>query len=372
MMAKESTTLALDLYRELAGSDENLFFSPYSIKTALAMTYAGARENTAKQMDHVLHFPDDVTLHPAIAKLESRLKAISEKGHIQLNVANALWPQEKYPFLTEFCDLLETYYHVTVTPLDYIEKTEEARNTINQWVEEKTNQKIKELIAKDDVTPETTLVLTNAIYFKGDWAAQFDPQLTEEAAFFLLNGDTAATQLMHQEQEYNYGKIGNLQIIELPYQEDDLSMIVILPVKPDGIAALDKEMTAENLDKWLPVLRRQKVEVFLPKFKMESYFDLSDTLITMGMPEAFDSRADFSGMDGSKWLSITKVLHKAFVGVNEEGTEAAAATAVIMSRSQPVESPPVFRADHPFIFLIRENDTGSILFMGRVLNPTDK
>lgn len=372
MMSNENNRLALDLFRELAINNTNLFFSPYSIKTALAMTYAGAQGNTAKQMAAVLHFTDAIALHTAIAKLEFRLKTINNQGHIQLNVANAMWPQEKYPFLNEFCDLLETYYKVTLSPLDY-KKPEEARNTINQWIEEKTIGKIKNLIPSGALGPLTTLVLTNAIYFKGDWAMQFNPQLTEEAAFFLVNGDKISVQLMYQEQISNYGRIKDLQIIEIPYQNDDLSMIIILPDQPDRIEGLINEITVENLVRWLPVLKPKLVDVFLPKFSLESDLNLSDTLIEMGMSDAFDSeKADFSGMDGIKWLYISSIFHKAYIGVNEEGSEAAAATAVILkARGFPIEAPPVFRADHPFIFLIREKETGSILFMGKVLNPND-
>jgi serpin B len=369
-----NTAFALDLYQELKDTKGNLFFSPYSISTALAMTYAGARENTAKQMADVLHFPSGQNeVHPAFGQLETLLNDVQGKGDIQLNVANSLWPQESYPFLEEYLALVKKYYGVVITPLDYQRAAEKARKIINQWVEEKTKDKIKNLIQPGILDALTRLVLVNAIYFKGNWASQFDEKRTKEDTFYQLSGKTIQTPLMAQEQEFAYGEKAFLQVLELPYLGESLSMIVLLPKEKDGLPELEKQLTAANLRMWTSGLRKQKVKVFLPRFKMTSQFSLAKTLAALGMRDAFNpNKANFSGMDGRlNWLYIGAVLHKAFVDVNEEGTEAAAATAVVM-KIRMAPQLPTFRADHPFIFLIRENTTGSILFLGRVMDPGQK
>jgi len=369
-----NTVFALDLYRELKDNKGNLFFSPYSISTALAMTYAGARENTAKQMADVLHFPSgQKAIHPAFGQLENLLNEVQAKGDIQLNVANSLWPQEGYPLLEEYLALVKKYYGVVITPVDYRGAAEKAREIINQWVEEKTKDKIKNLIQPGVLDALTRLVLVNAIYFKGNWASQFDEKQTKEDTFYLLSGKTVQTPLMTREKEFAYRDEAFLQVLELPYVGENLSMIVLLPKEKDGLPGLEKQLTAANLRMWTSGLRKQKVKVFLPRFKMTSEFSLSKTLAAMGMRDAFNpNKANFSGMDGRlNWMYIGAVLHKAFVEVNEEGTEAAAATAVVVRIAMALEQ-PTFRADHPFIFLIRENSTGSILFLGRIMDPGQK
>jgi len=363
---------ALDLYGHLKGTAGNLFLSPYSISTALAMTYAGARGDTEAQMAQTLHFTlAGKRLHAAFASLQAELDAVQEGGQVLLRVANALWPQTGYPFLETFLAVIRQYYGVSVTPVDYVGDTEGARQRINAWAEEKTEHKIKDLIGPGILDDLTRLVLANAIYFKGNWANQFEERLTEDAAFWVTPTAKVRVPIMTQKREYRYAQHGGIQILELPYVGDDVSMIVLLPAEIGGLAELEEAMTHETLEKWTSHLREQEVIVFLPRFKMESSFRLDAALISMGMTDAFDvARADFSGMDGrQQWLYIGAVIHKAFVDVNEEGTEAAAATAVVMqARSLPLP-PSTFRADHPFIFLIRDNHTGSILFMGRVVNP---
>ena len=372
-LVKGNTAFALDLYSELKEEEGNLFFSPYSISTALAMTYAGARENTEKQMAQVLHFTmPQCRLHPTFASMEAALKTIQEKGDVELRVANALWPQEDYEFLQSFLKLTEKYYGSAVTPLDYKTAHEAARRTINAWVEEKTNSKIKDLIPEGLLDVLTRLVLTNAIYFKGNWASQFDKRLTEDAPFHLLSGESAETPLMRQKQSCGYAEFEGLQVLELPYVGDELSMVVLLPKEVDGLAELEDRLTVENLEDWTNELRKQDVLIFLPKFTMTSQFQLQDTLASMGMPDAFSMSADFSGMDGTKDLFISAVIHKAFVAVDEEGTEAAAATGVVMKLKAAPRPAPVFRADHPFVFIIRDNVSGSILFLGRFADPTTK
>jgi len=365
-----NTEFALDLYQKLRTTDGNIFFSPYSISTALAVTYAGARRDTAIQIAQALHFLlDQKQLHPAFALLEAKLGEVGKKGQVQLRIANTLWPQKGYALLEEFLALMKQYYGVLITAVDY-GNAEAARHTINAWVEEKTENKIKDLILPRMLDALTRLVLVNAIYFKGNWASQFDQRLTSDAPFWVTPDDQVQVPTMTQKHKFRYGEGNGLQILELPYAGDDLSMIVLLPEGIGVLAKLEDSLTGENLGRWARNLRETEVEVFLPRFEITFPFRLDDTLKSMGMVDAFSDRADFSGMDEEP-LYISAVLHKAFLAVNEEGTEAAAATAVIMARGPP-SLPPIFRADHPFVFLIRENSAGSILFLGKVVNPASR
>jgi serpin B len=364
-----NTEFAFNLYQRLRKAEGNLFFSPYSISTALAMTYAGARGDTEVQIAHALHFLlDQGQLHPSFAVLEAKLGDIGSKGHIKLRVANTLWPQKGYALLEEFLALTKQNYGVLITPVDYGNE-KATRQTINSWAQEKTEGKIKDLIPPGMLNDLTRLILVNAIYFKGDWASRFDRNLTRNAPFWITPDEQVQVPMMIQKHEFRYGESDGLQVLELPYIGDDLSMIVLLPTETDGLAKLEESMTVENLYQWTKDLWEKEVEVFLPRFEITFPFRLDDALKSMGMVNAFSDEADFSGMDGSKALYIAAVLHKAFVAVNEAGTEAAAAAAVIMKSKGLPSSPPAFRADHPFVFLVRENSTGSILFLGRVLNP---
>jgi serpin B len=372
LVVQGNTAFALNLYRELQEKEGNLFFSPHSISTALTMTYAGARGKTERQMAHALHLPlGQKPLHPAFATLQARLQAVQDRGDVRLSVANALWPQEGYPFLEEYLALAEQHYGVRINAVDFAGDAEAARSRINAWVEEKTDNKICDMISPGVLSALTRLVLVNAIYFKGNWASQFDPALTGEAPFRITPDRQVPVPLMTQEGPFSYAEGDRLQILEMPYIGDALSMIILLPRQVDDLAELEDALSPETLDQWTTNLREREVQVFVPRFKITAQFRLDRALINLGMVDAFDmGKADFSGMDGLKaWLYIAAVLHKAFVEVNEEGTEAAAATAVVMKmRSLPLP-PPIFRADRPFLFLIRENRTGSILFLGRVVNP---
>ncbi len=365
--ARGNAAFALDLYRILAAESGNLCFSPYSISTALAMTYAGARGETELQMAQALHFMlEGARLHPAFAELEAALRASQDQGHVLMQVANKLWPQVGYPFLEEFLALTKAYYGVSITPVDYGDP-EAARLAINAWVGEKTHEKIKDLIGPGLLSPMTTLVLVNAIYFKGNWARQFDPQRTEPAPFWRTTADKVEVSMMHQTAHFGYAEIAGCQILELPYVGEDLAMTFLLPADPGGFAALETALTVEDLERWTGNLWEDEVEVYLPRFKVTGAFELGKALKSLGMVDAFGP-ADFSGMDGTLSLFISAVVHQAFVEVNEEGAEAAAATAVIMGRGMPMPR-PVFRADHPFLFLLRDRRTGGILFMGRVADP---
>lgn len=372
-LVEGNTAFALQLYGTLRSAEGNLALSPYSISSALAMTYAGARGQTARQMEQTLHFDQKQTdLHALFGRLDSALK--TAQGSKELNIANSLWPQEKYPFREEFLSLLRKNYGATVTPLHYERETERARVTINQWVDDKTQHKIAEIIGPRVLNDLTRMVLVNAIYFKGTWATPFPEFATQPDRFFTKPDTTVTVPFMHKRGRFSYGENDQLQLIAMPYAGGQLKMIILLPRSRDGIGQLEKSLTAANLSAWTSGMQDQQVDVALPKFKMSSGFNLAKTLAALGMKDAFDmDRADFSGMDGkSHWLYISAVLHKAYVDVNEKGTEAAAATAVVMmarGMAPPAEPPRVFRADHPFLFLIRDSTTGSILFMGRVSQP---
>ena len=366
-----NTTFALDLYEKIKTGRDNLFFSPYSISTALAMTYAGAGGNTAKQISEVLHFTlQQNRLHKAFGFLETQLKALREKENIELRVANGLWAQKGYPFLAEFIDQVTKNYRAELSYADFKTAYESARQEINAWVECQTNKKIKDLIKKGVLDSLTRLVLANAIYFKGIWASQFEKSATKDDKFWVTSDTSVDVPLMSQQCEFKYMENAHMQILELPYGGEELSMIVLLPKKIDGLLQVETWLTAENLKAFLPLLHKRKVVVYLPRFKMRSRFGLETTLASMGMPDAFKpSIADFSGMDGTRMLYISAVIHKAFVDVNEEGTEAAAATGVVMTLTAAPVTPVVFRADHPFVFFIHDNRSGSILFLGRLVNP---
>ncbi len=368
-----NTAFACELYGKLksAAGDGNVFFSPYSISMALAMTSAGARGETDAQMVKALHFePDPARRHAAFGAMEANLNAVQKKGQVKLSVANSLWPQQDYKLLKSFLSLVREHYGASVTPLDF-RASETARKTINTWVEGKTNQKIKDLIPGGALNATTRLVLVNAIYFKGNWTSPFKAEETQEQPFRLQSGQTVRAPLMFQQKHFNYAEDDEVQALELPYAGDDLSMIVLLPRKEDGLASLENSFSPAKLAKWTQAMWSPDVKVYLPKFKMTCRFSLNDTLKAMGMSNAFDqAQADFSGMDGSRSLFISAAVHKAFVEVNEQGTEAAAATGISMALAALPRPPIEFRADHPFIFLIRERSTGSILFIGRVTQPT--
>jgi serpin B len=367
-----NTACAMDLYQQLRQEEENLFFSPYSISTALAMVYGGAAGETAQQMAQTLHFdPNDNAFHEHYGRLIEQFNEQGEKENYKLLVANALWMQEEFGFLEPYLDLTRTHYDAELQTVNFIKAAEEARQTINAWVEDKTEAKIKELFVPGSLDSQIRLVLTNAIYFKGDWAEPFNKELTEDAPFYIAHDKTVQAPLMHRKGDYRYAEKEGLQVLQLPYKGDELSMVVLLP-EQGGLRHFDEDLTTETLKGWTSDLKSKEVDVFLPKFKMTSRFVLNDTLGRMGMEQAFSPAADFSKMTGGRDLYISQVVHKAYVDVNEEGTEAAAATGVAMRLTAMPSPPPVFRADRPFLFLIKDTKTGAILFMGRVANPVEE
>lgn len=370
-VVKGNNEFAFDLYGQLRKNDGNLFFSPSSISTALAMTYAGARSTTADEMARTLHFtlPPD-KLHPAFAELRKDLNAEGKKRPYQLRAANALWGQKGEGFKEDFLELTRDNYGPGLKEVDFVRHTEAARKEINAWVQKETNDKIKDLLKPNTITPLTRLVLTNAIYFKGDWKSQFKKDQTRDEVFNDGLDRKIKTPMMHQTMKFKYLDAGALQVLEMPYAGEDLSMVVLLPKKVNGLPDLERSLTADKLAEWLRKVYEVEVIVSLPKFKTTAEFTLNDTLSELGMRKAFMMPgADFSGLNGKKNLYITTVVHKAFVDVNEVGTEAAAATGVGIGFKGPPPK-PVFRADHPFVFLIRDRRNDSVLFLGRIVDPT--
>ena len=372
-----NSAFTFDLYQALRGAEGNLFFSPYSVSLALAMTHAGARAETERQMAETLHYTlPQAQLHPAFNTLDAALSSagqVDEGGEdeagFQLNIANAIWGQEGFAFLPEFLDTLAENYGAGLRTLDFAQNPEEARVTINNWVSEETEEKIKDLIAQGVLGSDTRLVLTNAIYFNGKWLFQFDPELTFDGDFTLLDGSDVVVPMMSLEEDLRYGEGDGYQAVALPYRGANMSMIFVLP-EMERFEEVETALSAEFLNGVIDGLEWQHVDLTVPKFTFESEFALSKTLSEMGMAEAFSEAADFSGMTGGRDLFISDVIHKAFVAVDEEGTEAAAATAVVMAEMAMMPQEAIeMRLDHPFLFFIRDDDSGTILFAGRVLNP---
>lgn len=373
-LAEDNNMFALQFYRRLAEDEKkNIIFSPYSISTAFAMTYAGARGTTESQMAEAMNFTlGQEGLHQAFAELGERIREIQSKGEVELETANSLWPCTGYDFREQYLNLIEELYGTSITPLDYVNDSESARKTINQWVEKKTRERIKNLIGPGVLSPLTRLVLVNAIYFKGDWQTQFNEENTREAAFHLSPDKTVEVPMMYQKNQFLYGSMGHLELLEMPYQGEDLSMLILLPGPEVGLSGLREKLNTESLEKWRRQAHRQEVEVYLPRFKSKYKIRLDKTMVEMGMKDAFNREdADFSGMYEDS-LYISAALHKAFIQVNEEGSEAAAATAVVMKTTSLPPPPTVFRADRPFVFIIRENDSGSILFLGQQVDPREE
>ena len=365
---------AVDLYGQLNQEHlgKNLFFSPASISVALAMTAAGARGQTEAEMAQVLHLTGILPQANAeYHKLLERWNAGGKDRGYQLRVANRLWGQKGYPFLPSYLALPRQEFGAELAIMDFAQQTEAARKQINAWVERQTADKIKELLPRGLLDNLTRLVLVNAIYFKGDWASQFKKDQTQPADFTVSTAEKLKVPLMHQQRAYPYMEDASLQAIELPYKGNELSMLVLLPKAPDGLANLEKSLSAEKIATLCSALRSRETALYLPKFKLEASVMLKPTLEALGMKLAFGPAANFSGMDGRQDLHISAVVHKAFVDVNEEGTEAAAATGVVMGikAARIPEEPVVFRADHPFVFMICDKRDGSILFLGRMTNP---
>jgi serpin B len=409
---------AVDLYHRLAAESpgKNVFFSPYSLFSALSMTAEGARGETAAQMGQALRYPQELRdtsggnapwklapVHAGVAALNARLH-VSKPGH-ELSVANALWVDKNTPIQKSFYAALEPHYKTTVYGVDFRGNAEQGRQQINKWSSKMTKGRIPEILPPRSLDQYTRMVLTNAIYFKGKWAEPFKKEGTKERDFHLnartkvrvptmyqttkgagygaFNGDGTAFDTPEYESagaRYYPGTDG-FQMLEMPYKGGELSMVVLLPRSVDGLPAIEKAITAEKLSAWAGKLARRDVETYVPRFRMETSYNMKPVLISLGMSRAFAESAEFEGMlktdNPNEKLHIAKVLHKAFVEANEEGTEAAAVTAVEMAAPLAAAPPPfiqkpfipTFKAEHPFLFLIRDKKTGSILFLGRVVDP---
>ncbi len=371
-ISKSNNEFAFNLYGRLRKDEGNLFFSPTSISTALAMTYAGAEGATEKEIAKTLEFTlPKAEVHSAFASMMKTLNA-PEKDAYELRMANRLWGQTGYGFLPKYLAITSKDYGAELAQVDFVNAAEQSRQEINAWVEKQTNDKIKDLIPQGAVNSLTRLVLTNAIYFKGKWEHEFDKKATKDAPFSVSADENIAVPLMFQKERFKYGETAELQLLEMPYKGNDLSMLVLLPKKADGLSSIEDKLNTGNLDEWSKGMRKLEVQTFIPRFKLTEEFQLNSILSAMGMPSAFDpGKANFSGMNGKQDLCITAALHKAFVDVNEEGTEAAAATGIVVGLTSLPPEPKVFRADHPFVFMIRDHRTGSILFLGRVVNPQE-
>ncbi|KAJ8376546.1 hypothetical protein SKAU_G00071260 [Synaphobranchus kaupii] len=376
-----NTKFSLDLFKKISESKktDSVFYSPLSISSALAMVYMGARGNTATQMSESLHFHKaDDDIHAGFSKL---LSDLNQKGApYALSLANRLYGEKSFNFEENYIQDTKKFYEAELETVDFISNAEVARVNINSWVEKQTQEKIKNLLLEGTVDHMTRLVLVNAIYFKGNWEKKFKEADTREVEFKLNKNESKPVQMMHQTARFALTFISevNCQILEMPYIGKELSMLILLPQKIEddstGLMRLERKLTYEKLIEWTQpnVMKNIETKVALPKFKMEETYNLKDILVSMGMEDAFNvSKSDFSGMSPSNGLVVSKVVHKSFVEVNEEGTEAAAATAV-MSRAQclTLQPPPIFFiADHPFLFFIRHNPTQSILFYGRFCSP---
>lgn len=378
--ADANNQFAFDLYGKLKEKPGNLFVSPYSVHTALSMTATGARGRTRDQMLQVLHLPSPESA--LFAGDLGRYWNRSSKAY-ELSIANALWGSTGWPWRQEFLDLQRERFQAGFQEADFAANSENERQRINRWVEEQTRDRIKELLKPGIIKSKTTMVLTNAIYFKGQWAEQFDPKQTSDQTFYTGRGDESVlVPMMHRSGACRVGAIeldaapkgswtrfeDRVQLLELPYRGGDLSMVVIVSPRNGGIADLESRLNTATLSAWLGKMHESKdQDMVLPRFRMESEFELRGPLKSLGMTDAFsDTEADFTGMSAQGPGCINHVAHKSFVDVNEEGTEAAAATAVVVA---PQSAPPSFRADRPFLFLIRDTKSGAILFLGRVMNP---
>ena len=364
---------AFELYSKVNSPENNIFFSPYSISSAMAIAYEGSKGKTSEEISSVFHYPSPKILAPNFASIYNRLNNNSEK--YELRTGNALWAQKDYKFLDDYMSKVESRYEGRATNLDFANEPEKSAKTINSFIEEQTNDKIKNLIDSNSITPLTKLIITNAVYFKGRWVWEFDKSETKDKDFKISSSRTVKVPMMHMKNDkaqFNYLDNEDLQILELPYQGEKLSMLIILPT--EGINQ-NSSFTSDKLNELKEKMEKTTLDdIYLPKFKFDTKTMLKETLISMGMPLAFDyENADFSGMNGEKALYIGQVIHQAYVKVDEKGTEAAAATAIMKGVTSAAPTPrKIFNADHPFIFIIQDKENGNILFIGKVANPLKK
>ncbi|KAF7213609.1 leukocyte elastase inhibitor isoform X2 [Nothobranchius furzeri] len=377
-LSKANTSFSLALFKKLGEKDNssNVFFSPLSISSALAMVMLGARGNTASQMSESLKTLDlRDGVHSSFAHLLSELNR--SDAPYALSVANRLFGEQSYQFVQDYLEETRKYYKAELQTMDFIHNTETARLTINSWVEKETQGKIKDILDQGAVNGLTKLVLVNAIYFKGNWNKQFNESATRDASFRINKNSSKQVKMMHQKSKFplTYISEAACQVLEMPYKGKELSMLIFLPNNIEdsttGLEKLESVLSYENFVEWTrpDMMDEVEVQVGLPRFKMEEKYDMKAVLMSMGMVDAFDmGKSDFSGMSPANDLFVSEVYHKAFVEVNEEGTEAAAATAAVMMLRCALR-PAAFIADHPFLFFIRHNPSNSVLFAGRYCSP---
>jgi serpin B len=366
-------------YQEIRGEEGNLFFSPYSISSAFAMLYAGARGNTEAELADALQFVlSQQELHPVFNKLDLELrsrgqgKKAADGKAFRLNVVNATWGQRDYGFLQAYLDTLAVNYGAGLRTLDFAADPEASRQVINEWVEEQTEERIKDLLPEGSIKKLTRLVLTNAIYFNAAWAEAFEEKATQKAPFHLLDGQELQVDMMVGTKGASYTKGADFEAVSLPYDGGELSMLILLPQEGE-FDAFEQTLSVETIDGIVGQLRGAEVYLKLPRFELEKTLPLKQTLMKMGIADVFGSESDLSGINGKKDLYVSDAFHKAFVKVNEAGTEAAAATAIVVGKATSIgdpQPPPIpVTVDRPFIFLIRDHATNSTLFIGRVVQP---
>lgn len=368
-IAKANNQFTFDMLKQLHENNTDLFFSPFSISTALSMTYAGAKNKTENEMQNVLHFEknsDD--FHNAYSKYINQIK---NNKNINLNIANALWAQKGFYFEKKYINLLKNAYNTKIQTVDFKNNASKQVKKINKWVYKQTNKKIKDLLNPSSINALTRLVLVNAVYFQANWKTKFKPKKSYNDNFYLSNGKIKKCKFMTNKLYLYVYEASNYTAVNIPYKKNEASFVVILPQKRININQFVKDFSFSDYETFLNSMRKRDVELHLPKFKLTTQFNLSESLKNIGMPEAFSDNADFSGMTGKRDLKIDKVIHKAFVEVSESGTEAAAATGVVLMEKTAHKKKDIvlFKANHPFIFLIIDNSTNAILFSGVLENP---
>ena len=372
-LAESNNLFAVDLLKQIQSKSENLIFSPYSIGTVLAMIYSGSGGKTAEEISEVLYFPQQALLDPVESGMRESMEAADTMQGTDFRLANAIWAQENFSFLPDYLDRVEKYYDATLSLVDFVEtlNREKSRKKINHWVEEKTNSRIRDLIQPGILDASTRMVLTNAIYFNGSWMFPFDKAATSPSLFHSSNQESVKTDFMHQTRSYPYYEDEEIQALNLPYKNNRMVLVVILPKSTEGWRMISQVLSDERINLVLSGMETREVQLALPKFRSELQINLKKELTSMGMGTAFSRDADLSGMTGEKNLYIDEVIHKAFIEVSETGTEAAAATAAIIGLKSSLRDDPVrFTADHPFIYFLLDSQTGCIIFTGRLVKPS--
>ncbi len=372
--ASAANDFNVSMYGALRREQGNLFFSAPSMRQALGVAYLGARGDTAKEMSSAIHLDPDLQKSAAFARGENA-DFQSAKGEATLDVANRLWVQKGLELHKTFLRLGNEAYGAPVDQVDFLRQPGDARKTINTWVEKQTHDKIKDLLPEPAITPDTRLVITNAVFFKGSWAQQFDKGATRDEAFLVDGNKSTDVPMMHHQGSYGYAEGDGAQVLEMKYEKSDLAMDVILPTSAAGLRDVEDKVLAGKMGTWTSALSNRTVNVTFPKLTVKWGRSVKEELKALGMKQAFESDADFTGIAPARTaggnLSVSDVIHKAFIAIDEEGTEAAAATAVIVGREATVSVPVVtkFKAAHPFLFVIRDTKHDRVLFMGRVTNP---